>query len=603
MWLKFSAMAAAKDKSSRRKKRAAHAAAPAKPLAFRAGVLLFLLAAAIYLPSWQGEFLWDDDTSVTESEIIQDPGGWWKAWVAPPHSHPDYFPLTTTSFWMEWHLWGDHPAPYRVANILLHATCALLLWRLLVAMGLPAAWWAAAIFAVHPVNVESVAWIAERKNLLAMVFAIPAFHAFVNWTESADSRSYWPALGFFALALAAKASVVALPLVFLGYLWWKNGKLPGLGDFRRVVPFLLLSLGFGLLVVHFQHTRAVGNWEIVMPGLLARLAGAVKSYWFYVGKVLWPFPLATIYPRAILEPVSFLSWVLVGMTLGGIGALWLGARPWSRSLAFGLTAYGLLLAPALGFIEMSFMKYSLVADHFQHLALPALIATVVCGCASLSQPFPVLVRRLPLVGTGVIVILASLTWSWAGVHATHEGLWRDQLAKFPKTSLAHNILGTILSGQGKLTQAEEHFRQASAMVPHDPIILTNLGTVTMAQGRDAEAAEWLRQTMRTRSGDPRAFISLAVLQIKGGDLEGGLDLLKEGAHRYPKNAEVTSAAGASLLLDDRPAEAIPFLTQCEQIEPRNAFVKWDLARAYEALGQHEQARTYRRAALELNPDL
>jgi len=310
--------------------------------------------------------------------------------------------------------------------------------------GFRGAWWAAAIFAVHPVNVESVAWIAERKNLLAMAFAIPAFHAFVNWTDSGHSKNYWAAMGFFVLALAAKASVVALP---------------------------------------------------------------------------------------------------------------------------------------------------------------ALIATVVCGCASLSQPLPALSRRLPLVGTGLIAILAMLSWSWAGVHASHEKLWRDQLAKFPNTSLAHNILGTILSGRGKLRQAEEHFRQASALEPKDPIILTNLGTVTIDQGRAAEAAEFLGQAMRTRFGDPRAYISNSTLRIKGGDLEAGLDLLKEAAGRYPENTEVTSAAGASLLLADRPAEAIPFLIQCEQIEPRNAFVKWDLARAYEALGRRERARNYRRAALHLNPDL
>lgn len=319
--------------------------------------------------------------------------------------------------------------------------------------------------------------------------------------------------------------------------------------------------------------------------------------------MLWPFPLATIYPREILEPVPLFRWFLVVFTLGGIGALWLSAKTWGRSLAFGLTAYGLLQAPALGMIEMSFMKYSLVGDHFQHLALPALIATVVCGCASLSQPLPALSRRLPLVGTGLIAILAMLSWSWAGVHASHEELWRDQLAKFPNTSLAHNILGTILSGRGKLRQAEEHFRQASALEPNDPIILTNLGTVTIAQGRDAEAAEFFGQAMRTRFEDPRAYISLAALRIKGGDLEAGLDLLKEAAGRYPENTEVTSAAGASLLLADRPAEAIPFLIQCEQIEPRNAFVKWDLARAYEALGRRERTRNYRRAALHLNPDL
>jgi Flp pilus assembly protein TadD len=567
------------------------------------GLLLILFAVVVYLPSWKGEFLWDDNTSVTQSEIVHDDAGWWKAWVAPPPSHPDYFPLTTDSYWCEWRLWGDNPAGYRITNILLHALCALLLWRLFLAMGLAGAWWGALIFAVHPVNVESVAWIAERKNLLSMALAIPSFMAFIRWLESGGCRWYRLSIALFFLSLCAKASVVALPLVFLAYIWWKNSQPPEADKIKALSPFLLLSVVFGIVVVQFQHTRSVGGWEIAMPGMTARLAGAAHAYWFYLGKALWPVGLATIYPRWTLEPVPTPQWLLLCGTAVMIPALWTLKQAWCRSLAFGLTAYALLLAPALGIVQMSFMRYSLVADHFQHLALPAAIALVVCGAAQLCANAWGSLRSFSRAAGLTAALLFCLSWTRAGLHASHEALWLDALSKNPLTPQPHVVLGSILAGRRNFPEAEKHFRQANELNPGDPVTLTNLGFVCSDQGRPKEAVAWFREAIRRNPHQSLPYVKFAGYQAQTGDDEGALETLRAGAGACPGDISVISSAASAYAAAGHPKEALFYLEQWEHLAPGDASIKSNMACVLTQLGRPADAAKKMEEARTIDPSL
>jgi tetratricopeptide (TPR) repeat protein len=472
-------------------------------------------------------------------------------------------------------------------------------------LALPAAWAAAVWVAVHPVNVESVAWIAELKNVLCLAFALPCFQYFVRWRRTGSPRDYRISLACHGAALAAKASVVALPLVLLAYLFWRGSR-PGKREALAIAPFLLLSLVFGLLVMHFQHQRALGDWEIVMPGLLSRIGGAASAWWFYLGKVIWPLNLTTIYPRWGIDPPR-VGQLLSGLVaVAGLVALWRFPSPAARATAFGLTAYTLLLAPALGLIKMSFMRHGLVADHFQHLALPALAATLVCGGASLTAARSLVWRRAAcglLCVSGLVCF--GLSWQRAGLHANQEALWEDALIKNPQSPLPHANLGTIHAGRGEFPAAETHFREAIRLGPEDARTLTNLGLTFVDRGRPEEAVPWLRKAvaLSDRFAYPPAHLNLARALVQANQQVEGLRVLAQAADRFPDNLLINSAAGASLVLAGKPAEALPCLERSERLEPRGAATKFYLAAALQALGRNREAAEKRAEAIRLDPSL
>lgn len=538
-----------------------------------------MLSGLVYLPSWKGEFLWDDINALPASEIVQDPSGWLKAWVAPPRSHPDYFPLTTNTFWLEWRLFGENPFGYRVVNTLLHGLAAVALYSLLIQLGLPGAAWAAAIFALHPVNVESVAWISERKNVLSMLFGILSFAWFMRWQGNRSAGSYQASLLIFVAALASKASVVALPLVFLAFLWWRDRRLDR-RDIRGVVPFVLTSLFFGLMVVHFQHSRAVGQWDIEMPGWLSRIGGAGVVYWHYVFSTFWPVNLMTIYPRSLSDPAQ--AWQ-VALSLGTVicGSLALFSKNIAvRTVGFAMVATALLLAPVLGFVKMSFMRYALVSDHLQQVALPVLISSAICGVAALvrdrkaTNPMQRAWIGLPIAAS---LCLFVLSWHRAGLHASNEAMWRDSLAKNPNSSHAHNFLGSILAARKNFSDAERHFLEAARLDPGNPEPPTNYAFTLMDRGRDAEAIQAFQKVVESGTPYAGAFLGLSEAYTKTLNMMKATEVLVDGARRFPDSMTLNASAAGSLLAAGNPSEALGFLEQCRRLDPDNRSLQTDIA--------------------------
>jgi tetratricopeptide (TPR) repeat protein len=377
-------------------------------------------------------------------------------------------------------------------------------------------------------------------------------------------------------------------------------------ELLALAPFLLASLLFGLLVIHFQHHRALGVWHIAMPGLLARIAGAASAWWFYLGKILWPIPLATLYPRWTIDPPQPVPLLSAAVITLGLVVLWKSQRREFRAAAFGFTVFSLLLAPALGFIKMSFMRYGLVADHFQHLALPAVGATLVCGgTAVLSGKSPRWTQLGRLLGIAFGIFFCAITWQRAALHSSHEALWKDTAAKNPASAQPHNILGSIAASRGDFIAAEGHFREAIRLQPGDAHALTNLGLTFADRGRLAEALPWLQQaTAAAADGHhPPAFVNLARTHLQLGQKEEGLRVLEDAAARFPENLLLNSAAGASLLLAGKPAQALPCLQRSEQIDPKSASTKFYLAQTLAALGRAADAAEKQREAERLDPTL
>ena len=408
---------------------------------FRAGVI-FLMTLAVYIPAMQAGFIWDDTLFLTENPLIKAEDGLYRFWFTT--EPPDYFPLVSTSLWLEWRLWGMNPTGYHVVNIVWHAISAVLTWLVLRRLKIPGAWLAALLFAIHPVNVESVAWITERKNTQPMVFYLLTILLYLRFESDGRQRWYILSVLAFLLALLSKTSVVMLPFVLLGCAWWQRGRIAQ-KDLLRTVPFFVMAGVLGLVTVWYQ-SNAIGGDIIRSGGFLPRLAGAGWAVWFYLYKAIIPYKLNFIYPRWNIDASSISSYLPGLILIVCLGVFWWYRRSWGRAPLFALGYFVVTLFPVLGFFDINFMRFSLVTDHWQYTSIVGIIALVVGSAVWLSKRWQSQLRYLAA-GVGVIVVclFSLLTWTRCYAFKDLEALWRDTISKNPQAWLAHSNLGSLLA--------------------------------------------------------------------------------------------------------------------------------------------------------------
>ena len=480
--------------------------------------IIILLTLAAYLPALQGKFLWDDEFWTTDiAGLLRDVHGLYSIWFHPTALPQQYFPLAATSFWIDYQLWGFWTTPYHVENVLLHILSALLFWRLLRRLQVPGAWLAAAIFALHPVMVESVAWITERKNVLSLVLfpaALLAYGRFTPyWKEQSNSSprrwgAYAVAFILFAAALLAKTTAFSLPAVILLICWWKRGTIRR-ADILPTLPFFAASIVFCLVAAWFEknHIGAKGPaWEISFP---ERCLIAGRAIWFYAGKLLWPANLCFIYPRWRLSAGSWRQWLYPIGAVAVLLALWLArARIGRGPLTAGLFFVGTLF-PALGFTNAYFMRYSFVCDHWTYLSSLGLIALAAALVTRLAEYFraPVLLGGFTAV---LLAVLAILTCRQSAIYADPESLWGDTVAKNPGAWVAQLDLGVLLSQQGRSPEGIAHYEAALQTNPDDPDAHNDLGFALKLRGENNEAIEQYDQALRLDPDFPPALINRGI---------------------------------------------------------------------------------------------
>jgi hypothetical protein len=395
-----------------------------KVFPFPAWLLLILLPALTllaYLPVWHAGYIWDDDFYVRNNWTLHDLNGLKHIWF-DTEATPQYYPLVHTTFWLEYHAWKLDPAGYHIVNVVLHALGAILFWRVLKLLALPGAWLAAALFALHPVNVESVAWITERKNVLSLVFFCAAAWAYLRFTAESQSqnrrRAWWcAALLLFVCALLNKTVACSLPPVLLLERWWKKNRLET-GDVLPLVPFFIIGLGMGLHTAWLEkhHVGASGaEWSF---SLAERCLIAGRALWFYAGKLVWPAPLTFIYPRWQLDAGVWWQWLFPAAALAVVTALWLARKRIGRGPLAAFLFFAITLFPALGFVDVYPFRYSFVADHFQYLAclgpLALAAAGIELGLARMTKQTAV-PRTIIIVA--LLASLGTLTWHQCGMYA------------------------------------------------------------------------------------------------------------------------------------------------------------------------------------------
>jgi tetratricopeptide (TPR) repeat protein len=530
--------------------------------------LLALLTLLAYLPALRGGFIWDDNAYVTENVTLRSAAGLGRIW-AEPGALPQYYPLTFTTFWLEYHVWGLSPFGYHLVNVALHAASALLLWRVLLFLEVPAAWLAAAVFAVHPVHVESVAWITERKNTLSGVCYLGALLAYLHFALAAAPRPRWRlyglALALFAAALLSKTVTASLPAVLLVILWWKRPRLDA-AALAPLAPMVALGLGAGLVTAWLekQHVGAVGadwNLSIVERGLIAG-----RALWFYAATLAWPHPLVFFYPRWRIDAGAWWQYVFPLAALAVVAALVALRQRLGRGPLVGVLCFAVTLAPALGFVDVFPMRYSFVADHFQYLASIALIVLAVAALSTALRRLPVPAARVG-VGAAALALFGALTWRQASTYRDLETLWRDTIAANPAAWMAHNNLGLLLFERGRAAEAMAHYRAALAAKPDDAFAHNNLGRALAAQGSMDEAIEQFHAALRIEPG----------------------------------NAEARSNLGNALAAQGRLDEAAAQYRVALEIRPRYADAHNNLANVLAMLGRTDEAVQHYRAALAIDP--
>lgn len=605
------------------------------PVVLRAlqGLALAVAAWIVFAPALQGGWIWDDYLEIVRHPALRTPGGWWHAWVAPEGS--DYLPLSTTVQWLEWHLWGDSPLGYHLATLGLHIANALLVWRLLARLGLRsgAAWLGGLLFAVHPLAVESVAWIAEQKNTLSLALLLGAMLAWLEYdaranpASSANSTSapsilprspsprlpvsaslhlpYSFALALFAAALLAKASVVMLPCVLLLHTWWRRGRIVA-RDLLAVAPFFVVALGLGLITVHFQGQRAIGLETVALGSVFTRALRAGLLLAFYAGKTLWPAALLPVYPVTGYDSPAVLPALLAWLGAFGIAAVCVIRRASlaARTAGFALGAFALNLVPVLGLVSMAYHRIAWAADHFAYLSLvPAAgLAAAAYQWAGNHLSRSSLAPRA-VAGGAALVLAASIVVARgdAAHFASEETLWTYTLAHNPDAWIGHNNLGQLLAASGHPAEAAEHFARAAALRPASPDAHYNLANAFLAAGRTREAIAEYERALALKPAAAEVHNNLANSLLQAGDLPAALAHYDEAVRLLPDFADAQANRARVLQRLGRATDALAAFQSAHRLAPASAPIARDLANLLADLNRASDALPLYREAVRLDP--
>ncbi len=546
-----------------------------------AGMLVFCATLLAYLPALRGTFIWNDSDYVT-APALRSLAGLGSIWTKPGATE-QYYPLLHSAFWVQHKLLSDDPLGYHVVTLLLHAGAAVLFALILRRLAVPGAWLAALIFALHPVHVESVAWITEQKNTLSLVFYLAAARVYLGFDEMRRPRAYFAALGLFILSLLCKTVTASLPAALLVVFWWKRGRLEWRRDVRPLLPWLVLGAAAGLFSSWVeQHYLGAKGQDFDLP-FLARGLAAGRAIWFYLGKLVWPFELNFIYPRWRPDVAVWWQWLFP------LGVLALGAALWAlrgrtrAPLAAWLFFVGSLF-PVLGFVNLYGAFYSFVWDHWQYL--PDL-GPIALAAAGLVQGWNWAAGRLrrgagPVLVAAFSVLLGDLTWDHCGMFRDDETLFRATLARNPGAWMAHfNLGGILLKIPGREPEAVAEFEAALRISPDMADAHYNLGTIfAKIPDRLPEAIAHFEAALRITPANATVHYNLgnALVNVPGR-LPDAIDHYRKALRINPELAEAHYNLGLALLNDPTQLpEAITHFEAALRIRPDFEFAREIVAR-------------------------
>src|ERR1035438_8446847 len=538
------------------------------------GLLLVLATLMAYQPAWHGQRLWDDEAHLTQPEL-RSLNGLARIWTDIGATQ-QYYRLSFTAFWAQHRLWGDSTLGYHLVNILLHCLSALLFLTILRRLEVPGAWLAAALFALHPVHVESVAWMSQLKNTLSGVLYLSSGLAYLGFDRTRKKGLYALALGLFVMALLSKTATVTLPAAMLVVFWWKRRRLSWKQDTLPLMPFFVAGLAAGLVTVLLERSLyGARGAEFGFP-FIERCLIAGHAIWFHLGKLLWPADLLFIYPRWQISQAAWPQYLYPAAVLALLAGLW-RLRHRSRAPLAALLLFIGALFPTLGFFNVCTFRYTFVNDHHQYLASLGIIALVAAGITtafggvqspkskvqspqppsplpsphpkgiyktvqspeskvqSLPSPLPSPHRMergrsfLRAMSCGALLLaLGVLTWRQARIYVGEETLWGITAARNPLCYLAHSKLGGLLFQQGRVDEAIARYQKALDICPDFAEAHNDLGVALLKKGQLGEAIAHFLKALGSEPRDGRIYFNIGNALFRQGKLDEAIDYLQRG---------------------------------------------------------------------------
>jgi len=562
-----------------------------------AGFILAVLAA--YLPALKAGYVWDDD-GILENPLLRNARGLWTLWTSPsriPQGH--YWPLLYTSYWMEYQLWGAHPFGYHLNNILLHGLNAFLVFMILRRLNLRYAWLAAGLFALHPVEVESVAWISERKNVLSGAFFFLSAWLYLYYKECGRRRYYYYSLALFILCLLSKPSAVGLPLALLLILWWKKGRTMKSGDMVDLLAWTGIGAAFSLL--NILAIRRFGFSQNL--SFIERCLVASRAILFYAGKIFLPFPLMPVYPKWEIRagnPAAYVS--LFAALLVPLILFRLRERTGRGPLA-GFLYFAAMLFPMLGFIDFGYMGYSYVADHFQYLASVGIFALVAALAGKVAERGS---RGLRGLVTGfsilILLVLGVLSWRHSGNFRDLETLFRYNMTRNPDAAVNYVNIGSSLYRKGNVEEAIGYYKKALDIDPDFVDAHLNLGLVFLRQGKYEAALERLSRASALSPNHEKIRYILGRALLELGSIDEARLHFSHVIQINPYHAQAHQMLGVILAREGKIGEAIRHFRDALKNDPSLIDAHYNLGMALTQTGEKKEAIRRFREEIRLNPN-
>jgi len=535
---------------------------------------LLVLAALVYYPLLHAGFIWDDDLHFVDDNFQLSLHGLYRIWFDPEKSVWNYWPLSRTSFWIERRVWGLNPAGYHLDNILLHLASVIVLFFILRRLRTAGIWFSVALFAVHPVMMESVAWITERKNTLSMLFYLLSILAFLRYyqcsAQESSAKYYYLSCAGFVVALLCKSSIIMMPVLLVLVLWCLEGKLP-ITHYKKIVPYLLIALAFGLLNIYFEDHYIGSSGERFDRGVLDRLAVAGLIPLFYLKNILAPLQLSFFYPKwqvDVADPIWYLPLLSLTVCVAVLVIAVVRTRnPSAHITLCCLGAYLVSLFPVLGFFDVYGMRFSYVSDHWCYVpAIPVFVWLGMAG-SQVTRSLQAPIRNTIVIA--LVLFCAFLSWAQTPKYMSRTGLWLDTLRYNPDAQIVHNNLAVEYNRAGNWESALQHADRAIALDPK------------------GSAESWTNR-------------SIALWQLQR--YNEALQSIETARQLLPNNFTVYHIFGVFSSYSGHYPQALQLLTRALQIRDDYAATYFERARVYEALGQISLALADVEQALRLQPD-
>jgi tetratricopeptide (TPR) repeat protein len=570
---------------------------------------IILATFAAYYPAMHGGLLWDDDHHITQPEL-RSLAGLSRIWFDVGATQ-QYYPLLHTAFWIEHRLWGESTLGYHLVNVALHCTSVSLLYLILRRLEIPGALLAAAVFALHPVQVESVAWITEQKNTLSAFFYFAAALAYLRFDRLREISFYALAFVLFALGLLTKTVTAALPAALLVVFWWQRGNISWRRDVVPLIPFFICGALAGLFTSWVERKLIGAEGADFNLTIVDRLLLAGRVPWFYASNLFWPAKLTFVYPRWELDSADWRQWLFPLAIVAALVILWL-LRHRSRAPLAGCLFFVGTLFPVLGFFNVYPFIYSFVADHFQYLASLGIIVPVAAGLTIAARhilPRPEIAA--PLLAVPLVIGLSFLTFQQSKIYGdvitlykmtiernpncwlahnnlglqyasagnVHEAIaeYEQALPLRPNYAIAHSNLGLELDRAGQSADAIRHLEQAVAIQPDSADMHINLGQALEHSGRTSEAIDQYEQAIRLKPAEPYAYYNLGNTHLIAGRFSDAIKQYELALARRADFAEAHSNLAVALLNSDHTPQAIEHLEQAVRLNPDYADAWFNLA--------------------------